>query len=86
MFEEGFSGGSVVKNLHTIWESQKTHVQSLGQKDPPESGTATYSSCSCLENRMDRGAWWATGYSVARGWTRLKRLSTHARMRARVHF
>ena len=30
---------------------------------------ATY---SCLENPMDRGAWWATGsHGVAKSWTRL---------------
>ena len=31
---------------------------------------------SCLENPMDRGAWWATVYRVAKSWTRLKQLST----------
>ena len=25
--------------------------------------------CSCLESPMDRGAWWATVYGVARSWT-----------------
>ena len=33
---------------------------------------------SCLENPMDRGAWWATGHSTAKSPTRLKRLSTSA--------
>ena len=32
---------------------------------------------SCLENPMDRGAWWATVHGVAKSRTRLKRLSTH---------
>ena len=32
---------------------------------------------SCLENPMDRGACWATVHGVAKGWTPLKRLSTH---------
>ena len=27
---------------------------------------------SCPENPMDRGAWWATVYGVAQGWTQLK--------------
>ena len=36
---------------------------------------------SCLENPKDRGTWWATVHGVARSWTRLKRLSTHAGMR-----
>ena len=33
---------------------------------------------SCLENPMDRGAWWAAVHRVAQSWTRLKRLSMHA--------
>ena len=31
--------------------------------------------CSCLEHPRDGGAWWAAVYGVARGRTRLKRLS-----------
>ena len=26
---------------------------------------------SCLENSMDRGAWWATVYGVKKSWTQL---------------
>ena len=26
---------------------------------------------SCLENPMDKGAWWATIHDVAKSWTRL---------------
>ena len=33
---------------------------------------------SCLENPMDRGAWWATVHKTAKSWTRLKQLSMHA--------
>ena len=33
---------------------------------------------SCLENPMDRGAWWATTCKFAKSWTPLKWLSTHA--------
>ena len=32
---------------------------------------------SCLENPMDRGAWWATVHGVTNSWTRLKQLSVH---------
>ena len=32
--------------------------------------------CSCLENPMDGGAWWAAVYGVAQSRTRLKRLSS----------
>ena len=34
--------------------------------------------CSCLENPVDRGAWWAAVHRVAQSWTRLKQLSMHA--------
>ena len=27
--------------------------------------------CSCLENFMDRGVWWAAGHGVLKSWTRL---------------
>ena len=33
---------------------------------------------SCLENPMDRGAWQAMVHRVAKSWTWLKQLSTHA--------
>ena len=33
---------------------------------------------SCLKKPTDIGAWWATVHKVARSWTRLKCLSTHA--------
>ena len=32
--------------------------------------------CSCLENLMDRGAWWATVHGDTESHTRLERLST----------
>ena len=35
---------------------------------------------SCLENLMDRGAWWAKVLRVTKSWTRLKWLSVHARI------
>ena len=34
--------------------------------------------CSCLENPMGRGLWWATVHRVAKSWTELKQLSMHA--------
>ena len=32
----------------------------------------------CLENSMDRGAWWAIVHRVAKSLTQLKQLSMHA--------
>ena len=39
-------------------------------------GVHDYSLQHCLENPMDRGAWWATVRRVAKSWTRLKWLDT----------
>ena len=62
---------------------QEIWVQFLGWEDPLEKGMATHSSIlawngngnplqySCLGNLMDRGAWWATVYGVAKSQTRL---------------
>ena len=41
--------------------------------------------CSCLENPMDRGAWWAAVYGVAQSRTRLKRLSSSSSSRDILH-
>ena len=37
---------------------------------------------SCLENPVDRGAWWAAVHRVAQSQTRLRRLSMHVCMHA----
>ena len=42
----GFPGGSVVKNLPAM---QETQVQSLGQEDPLEKAMATHSSILAWE-------------------------------------
>ena len=39
---------------------------------------------SCLENPVDRGAWWAAVHGVAQSRTRLKRLSMHASLEKEV--
>ena len=35
----------------------------------PREGNGNLLQNSCLENPMDRGAWWATVHGVAKGWT-----------------
>ena len=50
----------------------------------PGGGHGNPLQCSCPENPMDRGAWWATVHGVAKSWTRLKRLSTQAYVCVRV--
>ena len=43
----------------------------------PGGGHGNPSQYSCLENPMDRGAWWATVYRVTKSWTWLKRANMH---------
>ena len=45
-----------------------------GSGRSPGGGNGNPLQCSCLENAMDRGAWWATVDGVAQSQTRL---STH---------
>ena len=40
-------------------------------RSPPE-GNGNPLQYSCLENYMDRKAWWATVYEIAKSWTRLR--------------
>ena len=44
----------------------------------PEEGHDNQIQYSCLENPMDRGAWWATVSGIAKNQTPLKQLSMHA--------
>ena len=50
-------------------------VSGLGKS--PEEGNGNPLQYSCLENSMDRGAWWATVHGVAKSWTRLSDSLTH---------
>ena len=49
----------------------ETRVQSLGREDPLEKEMGNPFQYSCLENPIDRGAWWATVHGLAKSWTRL---------------
>ena len=40
---------------------------------------------SCLENPIDRGAWWPKVHRVTKNWTRLKQLSIHDLFRFRLN-
>ena len=61
----------LVKNPPAMQEPQETRVRFLGQKDSLEEKNGNPLQYSCLENPMDRGAWWATVHGVAESWTRL---------------
>ena len=61
----GFLGGSAVNSLPA---TQEMWVLSLGWHDPLEEGMATHSSILAWRISMDRGAWRATVYRVAKSW------------------
>ena len=58
----------MIKNLP---EMQETWVQSQGQEDALEKGTATHSSILVWRISMDRGDWQATVHGVAESQTQL---------------
>ena len=45
-------------------------IPELGRS--PRGGNGNPGQYSCLENPMDRGAWWATVHKVAKSWIQLK--------------
>ena len=65
---KGFSGGPVVKNslanaVDSVPESERSSGETNG--NPLQ--------YFCLENSMNRGAWWATVQGVAKSWIQLSR-------------
>ena len=61
-------GAQMVKNLPTM---QETWVRSCG------AGNGNLLRYSCLEDSMNRGAWWATVHGVAKSQTWVSKRLTH---------
>ena len=57
-------------------EIEEMWVQSLGREDPLEEEIGNPLKYSCLENPMDKGAWWATVHRVAKELDKTERLTT----------
>ena len=68
----------VVKNLLANAEDSRDMGSIPGWGRSPGGGHGNPLQYSCLENSLDRGAWWATVNGVTNSCTQLKRLSTHA--------
>ena len=64
----GFPGGSVVENPATN-AGDMGLIPGSGRST--EKGNVNLLQYSCLENSVDRGAWWATAHRVTKSWTRL---------------
>ena len=62
----GFSSGSVVKNLpaNAGAAGDMGSIPESGRS--PGVGSGNPLQYSCLENPMDRGAWWATVHGVTK--------------------
>ena len=74
---EDWSGGPlpspqvVLEVKNSSAEARESRGFDLWVGGSPGEGTGTPLQYSCLENPMDRGAWWATVRGVAKSWTRL---------------
>ena len=87
-----FPGGANGKDLPASAGDIRNVGAIPGSGRSPGKGHGNPLQYSCLENHMDRGAWWAMIHGVAKSWTQLKQLSTHIRTtlkssgtRTRVH-
>ena len=68
---------AVVKNLPASAGDIRDVGSIPGLGRSPAGGHDNPLYYTCLENPMDRGAWWAAVHRVTESQTRLKRLSTH---------
>ena len=59
----------VAQRLKHLSAMRETWVRSLGWEGIPGEGNGNPLQYSCLENPMDRGAWWATVYGVTKSQT-----------------
>ena len=66
VFKSHFFGGSNSKEP-ACHATDSGSIPGLGRSPGESSGYPLQHSC--LENSMDRGAWWATVHGVAKSWT-----------------
>ena len=76
LFPGGVSGKESASNAGNVRDMNL--IPGLGRF--PGEGHGNPLQYSCLENPLDRGAWWATVHRIAKSWTWPKWLSTHAQM------
>ena len=79
-----FQVALVVKNLLANAGDIRDEDSIPGLGRSPEEEMSTHSSILTGRVSMDRGAWRAIVHRVAKSWTRLKRLSKHARYNSSV--
>ena len=74
MLTLGLPGGSDYKEF-ACNEGDPGSIPGLGRS--PGEGNGNPLQYSCLENSMDRGAWWATVHGAATESDKAKQLNTH---------
>ena len=52
-----------------------------GWRRSPGEGNGNPLQYSCLENPMDRGAWWATVHGITKSWTQWSNLTLFQQMK-----
>ena len=65
----GFPGGSVVKNPPANAGDAGDSVSISGLGRAPGGGNGNPLQYSCLENPIDKGAWWVTVHGVTKNQT-----------------
>ena len=83
-FALSFPGIIVVKNLPTSAGDTRIAGSVLGSERTPAFGNGNLLYNSCLENSINREAWWATVHGVAKSWTQLS-VCTHTHTHAHTH-
>ena len=68
----------MVKNVPSNAGDIRVAGLTPGSRRSPGGANSSPLQDSCLENPMDRGAWWAVVHGAAESWTQLKQLSIHA--------
>ena len=63
---------AVMKNLPVSAGDRRGQGSILGLGRSPREGNGNPSQYFCLENSMDREAWWPTVHRVAKSWIRLR--------------
>ena len=68
--------GTLLDDLHYFILRLIIKLSLIKQYSIDGEGNGNPLQYSCLENPVDRGAWWAAVHGVTQSWTRLKRLSS----------
>ena len=71
-----FPGGTMVKNLPASVGNAGDAGSTPGSGRSPGGGNGNALLYSCLENPMDRGAWWAPVQGVTKNQTQLSKPSS----------